>query len=167
MTPKSLPLGEGLARQELKGENMEVNEQALSQLKDKMAQALAAEREKALGFVSRASADEIYQALLQQAEETAGYYPQFDLKLELADEAFLALLKAGLPVRRAYEAVHHDQLVEAALRYGASHAAAQRPGENGLAIQATAATPGSMASSTRQQRDEIRSRVSRGETVRL
>ncbi len=148
---------------------MEINEQALGELKAKMAQALEAERRAVLGFTSRnrASVEDIYAALLAQAEETAGYYPEFDLKAELQGEEFLALLGAGLPIRKAYEAVHHRQLVEAALHYGAAHAATQRPAENGLDRQATAATPGSMANSTRAQRDDIRSRVSRGETVRL
>ncbi|MGM9601794.1 MAG: hypothetical protein ACI3W5_09500 [Faecousia sp.] len=148
---------------------MELTEQAKGALKQKMASALEDQRKCLLGFASqnRASAEQIYEALLTEAEETAGYYPEFDLKAELQGEEFMALLRSGLPIRKAYEAVHHQELVQAALHYGAAHALPQRPAENGLSGQATAATPGSMAHSTRQQREDIRSRVSRGETVRL
>lgn len=148
---------------------MEMSEQAISALKQKMQEALESERKSLLGFAAgnRAGVDQIYQALLEQAEETAGYYPEFDLKAELEGEEFMTLLRAGFPIRRAYEAVHHQQLVEAALHYGAAHALPPRPAENGLSGQTAAAAPGSMAHSTRAQREDIRSRVSRGETVRL
>lgn len=148
---------------------MEITQQDIQELKKQLNTALEAERKSLLGFASRnrASAEQIYEALLAEAEEAAGYYPNFNLKAELEGEEFLVLLRAGLPIRRAYEAVHFEELVMDALRIGAASGKPQRPAENGLSGQATAATPGSMAHSTRQQREDIRSRVSRGETVRL
>ncbi len=148
---------------------MEINDNALAALKQKMEAELKQEREAVLAFAARdrATADDLYAALVAQAQETAGAYPEFDLKLELGNAEFQALLRAGLPIRRAYEAVHHQEIVEAALHYGMTHGVPQRPGENALDSQATAATAGGMAGTTRAQRDAIRSRVSRGETVRL
>ncbi len=148
---------------------MEITEQALSGLKERMAAALQAQKQSLLEFAAgdRTSAEDIYAALVHQAEETAGVYPEFDLKLELKNGEFLAMLRSGLTMRRAYEAAHHTEIVEAALAYGLRQGVPQRPSENGLAGQASAATAGGMAASTRQQRDAIRSRVSRGETVRL
>lgn len=148
---------------------MELNEQTIAALKQKFAQALEQERAKMLAFAgeNRASAEDIYRELLAQAEQTRGCYPEFDLVAEAESPEFMALLAMGMPMRRCFEAVHHDDLVAAALHYGACHAKAPRPGENGLSAQAAAAAPGSMASSTRAQRDDIRSRVSRGERVKL
>ncbi len=149
---------------------MEMNDQTLAKLKQKMAEALELERRSLLAFTSmdRASVEDIYQTLLADAEETAGYYPDFDLKTELDNPEFCFFMSCGMPVTRAYECVHHSDLVLNALKSGFSCGKTLvRPAENGLSSQAAAATPGSMANSTRAQRDEIRSRVSRGEKVRL
>ncbi len=148
---------------------MEINDQAIAALKKKMASALEAQKQSLLGFAGegRASAEEIYAALVEDARDTAGYYPGFELKAELENQEFMAMLQAGVPIRRAYEAIHHRELVQAAMAYAMRCGGSQCPAENGLGSQASAAAPGSMASSTRQQRDAIRSRVSRGETVRL
>ena len=148
---------------------MEINDQTLAQLKQKMEEALEQERQSALTFASqdRASAEDIYQALLADAEETAGYYPDFDLKAELENREFVMLLRSGMGMKKAYEAAHHQELLEAALAFAAAQARADRPAENGLSTQAAAATPGSMANSTRAQREEIRNRVRRGEKVQL
>ncbi len=141
-------------------------EQALRELGKRICQALTHERSRALSF-GRTSVEEIYQALLQDARETAGYYPDFDLRVELGSQEFLTLLRAGFPIRRAYEAVHHQQLVDAALHYGATHAIEKRPGENALEGMSTAHTPGDVAHMSRDARQAILQRVARGETVRL
>ena len=148
---------------------MELNDQTLTKLKQKMAQALEQERAQLLAFASqdRASAEDIYRALLADAQQTSGYYPDFNLQAELENEEFVVLLRSGMGMKKAYEAAHHQQLLEAALAFAAAQASAHRPAENGLSNQATAATPGSMANSTRAQREEIRNRVRRGEKVQL
>ena len=148
---------------------MELNETVLAQLKQKMAQALEQERRGLLRFASQdiAGVEDIYRALLADAEEAAGYYPDFDLKAEVENPEFMIFLHSGMGMKKAYEAAHHDELLEAALRFATAHTQAGRPVENGLSAQATAATPGSMANSTRAQRDAIRTRVSRGEIVKL
>ncbi len=149
---------------------MEMSEQTLAKLKQKMEEALELERRSLLAFTSmnRASVEDIYQTLLADAEETAGYYPDFDLKTELDNPEFCFFMSCGMPVTRAYECVHHGELVTKALLNGFSCGKnLDRPTENGLSTQAAAATPGSMANSTRAQREEIRNRVSRGEKVRL
>ncbi len=148
---------------------MENQEQALMGLKERFGEYLRADRERVLGYLSqnRASTREIYDALVAEAVETAQWYPEFDLKVELANGEFVALLHAGLPIRRAYEAVHHEQLIQAALHYGAAHAPAQRPVENGLGSQAVASTGADVAHMSKDARQAILRRVARGETVRL
>ena len=55
-----------------------------------------------------------------EAEETKALYLGFDLKTEARENAdFAALLKAGVGVRRAYEAAHLEAILGAALRYAA------------------------------------------------
>ena len=148
---------------------MELNEQTIAALKEKFAQALEQERTRLLAFAgeNRASAEDIYRELLAQAEQTRGIYPKFDLVAEAESPEFMTLLATGLPMHRCFETVHHDELVDEAMLFALSYAQKGRPAENGLSSQAAAAAPGSMASSTRQQREEIRTRVSRGEKVKL
>lgn len=149
---------------------MEMSEQTLAKLKQKMEEALEQERRSLLAFTSmnRASVEDIYRTLLADAEEVAGYYPDFDLKTELDNPEFCFFMSCGMPVMRAYECVHHGELVTTALLNGFSCGKNfDRPAENGLSTQAAAATPGSMANSTRQQREDIRARVRRGEKVQL
>lgn len=55
--------------------------------------------------------------LQQQAEELRGIIPDFDLKRELQDERFMKLTSpmAGISVRDAYFALHHDEIQAAGM----------------------------------------------------
>lgn len=141
----------------------------MEKLKQRLWALVEQERRKVLEFAGndRGSVEDIYQALLEEAQQTAGVYPEFDLQGELENGEFVSLLRAGLPVRRAYETVHHQEMVESALAYGMAQALPRRPGENGLDAAPAAGAPGGMAGTTRQERDAIRARAARGEIVRL
>lgn len=148
---------------------MENQEKALLGLKEKFEAYLRTDRARLLSYLAqdRGDARQIYEALLNDARQAAQWYPEFDLKAELENGEFVALLHSGMSIRRAYETVHHDRLVREALCYGAAHPRAQRPAENGLDSQAGAATAGDVAHMSKDARQAILRRVARGETVRL
>lgn len=84
-----------------------------------------------------------------QAEQAKKVYPGLDLRSELRDPRFQALLCADVDVATAYQVVHLDEILPAAMAYtakavegklaGAWGASAARPGENGAGGQGAAA----------------------------
>ncbi len=80
---------------------------------------------------------------IKQGEELKSFYPSFDLKNELSgNKGFTRLIRAGVPVRTAYEVVHKDEILGSAMEYTAKKVSEQvvkgleaktaRPSENGL-----------------------------------
>ena len=110
-----------------------------------------------------------------EAQEVARLYPDFDLRSEIADPRFRSLLRGGAGVRDAYEVVHRDELLPAAMRSAALSAVNKltdsiaagtvRPAENGV----SAALPYAcgVGDMTRAERDELARRVARGERIVL
>ena len=84
-----------------------------------------------------------------QAEQAKQVYPGLDLRSELRDPRFQSLLCANVDVATAYQVVHLNEILPAAMAYtakavegklaGAFSTAAARPGENGAGGQAAAA----------------------------
>ena len=84
-----------------------------------------------------------------QAEQAKQIYPGLDLRAELRDPRFQALLCADVDVATAYQVVHLNEILPAAMAYtakavegklaGALTAASTRPGENGGGGQGAAA----------------------------
>ena len=84
-----------------------------------------------------------------QAEQAKKVYPGLDLRAELQSPRFQALLCADVDVATAYQVVHLNEILPAAMAYtakavegklaGAFSTAAARPGENGAGGQAAAA----------------------------
>ena len=84
-----------------------------------------------------------------QEEQAKQVYPGLDLRAELRDPRFQALLCADVDVATAYQVVHLNEILPAAMAYtakavegklaGAFSTAAARPGENGAGGQAAAA----------------------------
>ena len=111
----------------------------------------------------------------QETEETKQYYPGFDFSTEIQNEDFSKLLKAGIPVKTAYEVVHKDELVKQAMIHTASEvkqkvvndiqANGRRPAENGISSQSAVVTKKDVNSLTKRDREEIERRVSRGERI--
>ncbi len=112
-----------------------------------------------------------------QTEELRRFYPGFDEKTDGADPAFRAMVAAGVPMRRAYEALHLEDLISGAMAYasrrtlerlaGAALAGQQRPEENGLRTGQPAAPVFDPRTMTKEQAKELRDRVFRGEKVYL
>lgn len=111
----------------------------------------------------------------EEAREVAQLYPDFDLRTEIGSPRFRSLLRGGAGVRDAYEVVHRDELLPAAMRSAALSAVNKltdsiaagtvRPAENGV----SAALPYAcgVGEMTRAERDDLARRVARGERIVL
>ena len=112
----------------------------------------------------------------REAEALKAIYPGFSLEQALCGDAgFTALLKAGAPVRLAYEAAHLEEILGAAMRYAAKDAGrrmaqsmaadARRARENPVLDRAASVTRKDVASMTEKEILKILRQVSNGEKV--
>lgn len=102
-------------------------------------------------------------------------YPGFDMRAEMENRDFLGLLKAGIPVRKAYELLHMDEILNGAAESAAKETERRvvddirkkqaRPDENGLKNTNGAVLKKSVASLTREERAELARRAQRGEKI--
>ena len=116
-----------------------------------------------------------YKKLFDDAERVKESYPSFNIEEECRDRRFTKLLAAGLGVKEAYEALHHDEIVTGAMQYAADlvweaarrGAPAEHPAENGVS-EAPAADPTLRVESlTAKDIKDILCRVERGEKIRF
>lgn len=111
----------------------------------------------------------------QEADNLKKLYPGFDFRTELRNREFMGLLRSGLPVQKAYELIHMDEIKEAAARSAAQTTGAQmqarikskasRPSENGTSSQSAAVIKSDVGNLSRADRAEIARRVQRGEKI--
>ena len=111
----------------------------------------------------------------KEAEELKETYPGFELKKELDNADFAALLTAGVPVRRAYEAVNLDAIMASAMRYAALTAGKKaaeelarqnaRPQENSVLDRASSVRKTDVNSLTEKDIMRILSQVSKGAKI--
>lgn len=121
-----------------------------------------------------------FEKIWAESEALKQIYPGFSLEAELQDPRFGNLL-AGLQsagftdaVRTAYESVHRDEIMSGAMQYAVQRTKQQvsnsiqagmnRPAENG-GTQAAAQTKVDPSKFSRQQIEEIRKRVNKGEII--
>lgn len=124
---------------------------------------------------SRDQANQIYAQWNRDAAQLKTVYPSFDLKAEMANPQFGQLLQAGIDMRTAFEVLHKDEIIPAAMQYtaktveqqiGRSLAAnAKRPPENGGSGQGAAIVKNDVSQLTKADRAEIIRRVQRGEKI--
>lgn len=112
-----------------------------------------------------------FQGLQRQGEEMKAVFPGFDLTQELYNPMFSRLTSpaVGLSVEDAFYALHHRQLMAAAMEAAAREAIAQttgsiasgarRPRENGLSGQAAAVSHFDYRNATKEQREELKRRI--------
>jgi len=110
-----------------------------------------------------------------ESEEAKKVYPSFDLNNEALNNDFVSLLRSGVPVKTAYEVIHHDEILGGAMQYTAEQTRKQttedirtrgmRPQENGGAGYAPASTAMDPKKMTPQQREEIARRAAHGEKI--
>ena len=139
-----------------------------------------ARREKAQSLEAEyreAGAKQICARWQQEGEELARAYPDFVMQRELTNPVFADLLRAGVPLRTAYEACHLDEILGGAMQFAADKAAAaaqtraaalaRRPQENGVRPSAGSVMQPDVNALTLAQREQIERRVARGERIRF
>lgn len=130
----------------------------------------------------QARTQQMYARHLQEAAALKAEIPDFDLDVELGNKMFAGLLRDGFPLRNAYFAVHHDDIMRQQQAQYAQYAqqavqqtkqmtanaiasGTNRPVENGSGAAAGAVHVTDPAQLTREQRAEIRRRVNAGERI--
>ena len=119
----------------------------------------------------------LYAAWMQQAEEAKKVYPSFDIKAEMNNPKFLDLLRSNIDVRTAYEVLHKDEIIPAAMQFTAQTVESKlakkiasngaRPTENGMSTQSAAVVKSDVSQLSKADRAEIIRRVQRGEKIRF
>ena len=114
---------------------------------------------------------------LHQAEVTRSRYPSFDLQQEARDPRFRSLLRSGVPLQTAFEVLHQQEILPAAMAYSARRAEERmadsviagqlRPAEGAMGGQSPVLSKRDVKCLTRAERDEIDRRVARGEKIRF
>lgn len=127
----------------------------------------------------RQSADQQAQQQLaswmQQAEGMQELYPGFDFRSEIRNRDFQGLLRAGIPVQKAYELIHMEEIKQAAARSAAQTASQQmqanlkakqsRPAENGTSSKTAVIVKNDVSKLTRAERAEVARRAMLGEHI--
>ncbi len=111
----------------------------------------------------------------QQADEVRQVYPDFNLNNEMNNPNFSKLMRSGVDVRTAFEIVHKDEIIPAAMHIAARNAAegisnsveanGRRPVENGLGGQQAVVTGVDPAKLTPEQMEDLKERARRGEII--
>ncbi|MBP3936412.1 MAG: hypothetical protein IK954_02370 [Clostridia bacterium] len=124
---------------------------------------------------ARENAAQQYAAWMNQANDLKNIYPSFDLRAELQNPQFVNLLRSNIDVRTAYEVMHKDEIIHAAMQFTAKKAEQKltnkiiaggaRPTENGNSSQSAAIVKDRVSSLSKADREEIDRRVARGEKI--
>ncbi len=126
---------------------------------------------------TKENAAKIYQGWLEQAEEAKKYYPSLDLESEMQNPRFVDLLRNNIDVKTAFQVLHQDEILPAAMQYTAKAveqkltnniiANGQRPTENGNSSQSASVIKSDVSTLTKADRQEIIRRVARGEKIKF
>lgn len=121
--------------------------------------------------------DRQYNAWLQEADKVKQVYPSFDLATESKNEQFAAMLRSGVSMQAAFEVIHKDEIIPAAMQFASKQATEKvanavlagqrRPQEGAMASRASTLRKTDVTQLTRADRDEIERRVARGEKIRF
>lgn len=121
--------------------------------------------------------EEQYRIWDAQVAETQRYYPGFDIGLEMQNEAFASLMRSGVPIKTAFEVVHHQEMMQGAMQFAAQRATNEvsnkvksnlsRPVENGTNAQAASVAGYNPSAMSLEQLEEIARRVKAGEQINL
>ena len=122
-------------------------------------------------------ASQIYAQWMDQSKATQELYPSFNLSEEMQNPRFLDLLKSNIDVRTAYEVVHKDEILPAAMQFTAKKveqkltnsiiAGRNRPTENGLSGASASIVKSDVSKLSKADREEIIRRVQAGEKIRF
>lgn len=120
-------------------------------------------------------ANETYKKWENEAKNTKAVYPSFDLNKELQNPKFVDLLRSNIDVQTAFEVIHKDEIIPAAMQYAAKAveekltdkiiANGARPSENGTSSQSATISKSDVSTLTKADRAEVNRRVLRGEKI--
>ena len=123
------------------------------------------------------NANKLYASWMNQAEEAKKVYPGFDLRAEMNNPRFVDLLRSNIDVRTAYEVLHKDEIIPAAMQFTAKTVESKlakkiaangaRPTENGMSSGSAAVVKSDVSQLSKADRAEIIRRVARGEKIRF
>ena len=126
---------------------------------------------------TRENADKLYAQWMQQEQDTKKVYPSFSLRAEMNNPDFVNLLRSNVNVKTAYEVIHKDEIIPAAMQFTAQTverklankiaANGARPTENGMSSQGAAVVKSDVSQLSKADRQEIIRRVARGEKIRF
>lgn len=126
---------------------------------------------------ARENGQKLYAQWMEQANKAKQVYPSFDLRSEMNNPKFIDLLKANIDVRTAYEVIHKDDIIPAAMQFTAKTveqkltnkiiANGARPAENGNSSQSATVVKSDVSQLSKADRAEIIRRVARGEKIRF
>ena len=112
---------------------------------------------------------------MKQAEGMQEMYPGFNFRAEIQNKDFQGLLRAGIPVQKAYELIHMEEIKQATAKSAAQTASAQmqanlkakqsRPSENGTSSKTAVIVKNDVSKLTRAERAEVARRAARGEKI--
>ena len=111
----------------------------------------------------------------EEAEAMKAQYPNLDLNEEIRNPDFVKLLRAGIPLKHAYEVIHLDTIVGNVAQQTAAQteknvtdnirARGIRPKENGQTSQAAFTVKSDVRQLSRKDRADIARRVAMGEYI--
>ena len=125
---------------------------------------------------TKENASKLYASWMQQAEQLKAVYPSFNLEAEMQNPKFVDLLRVpSIDVRTAFEVLHKDEILPAAMQYTAKtveqkltnkiRANGARPAENGMNSQSAAVVKSDVSQLSKADRQEVLRRVARGEKI--
>lgn len=169
---KAIEEDDAFYEEEALRENMTVAQ--LKQFK-KMERENRSFREAAEAMQQQQAEAHAWRQLQADAEKVKLVYPGFDLEAEIKNPAFNSLLKAKVPMQTAYEVIHKNEIIPAAMQLASQKTAQKvanavaanksRPTENGLSSQAAAKTGIDISKLSRKEMEEYKARARRGESI--
>jgi hypothetical protein len=135
----------------------------------------SAYRQREIDRQNQENADRLLKVWHEQEEQTKKVYPNFDMAAELQNEQFRNLIENNVSVQAAYEVIHRDEIIPAAMQFAAQAveqniskkiaANGARPSENGMGGVASAVVKSDVSKLTKFDIDEVARRVARGERI--
>ena len=126
---------------------------------------------------TKEKADKLYAQWMQQEKDLKQVYPSFNMQAEMQNQKFVDLLRSNIDVKTAYEVIHKDEIIPAAMQFTAKTveqkltnkiiANGARPTENGMSSQGAAVVKSDVSQLSKADRAEIIRRVQRGEKIRF
>lgn len=120
-------------------------------------------------------AAKLYSQWIEQEKATKNIYPSFNLRAEMQNPKFVDLLRANIDVRTAYEVLHKDEIIPAAMQFTAKTveqkltnkiiANGARPAENGTSSQSAAVVKSDVSQLSTKDIAEVMRRVANGERI--